>query len=59
MARPTIDGERVHVILTRPQIKKLRAYSRKTGLPMSELMRRAADMYIGGIEKQARRAKEE
>lgn len=59
MPRPTIDGERIHVILTRQQIKKLRAYSRKTGLPLSELMRRAADVYLGGIEKQAQRAKQE
>lgn len=57
MPRPTIDGERLHVILTRHQIKKLRAYSRTTGLPLSELVRRAVDVYLGGVEKQAQRAK--
>lgn len=59
MPRPTIDGERLHVILTRQQIKKLRAYSRKTGLPLSELVRRAVDVYLGGVEKQAQRARGE
>lgn len=46
MARPQIDGKRVHVILTMPQYKFLSVQARKTGLTMSDLIRRAVDTAI-------------
>ena len=46
MARPTINGKRVHVILTTPQLRHLEKMSRKTGLTTSDLIRRAVDADI-------------
>ena len=48
MPRPSINGRRIHVIVTKPQDKKLTAMSDKTGLPVSELIRRAIDFYVAG-----------
>lgn len=47
MPRKSMDGVRIHLILTKPQYTRMQKLSEKTGLPMSELMRRAVDTYLG------------
>ena len=47
MPRKKMNGQRIHLILTTPQYNKMMKLSEKTGLPMSELMRRAVDTYLG------------
>ena len=47
----SLNGHRAHVILTSPQLKRLRQLSKATGLTMSELLRRAVDSYINAQEK--------
>lgn len=51
MPRPSLDGQRVHVMLTNPQLKHLHAQSRKTGLTLSDLIRRAVDLAISRDKK--------
>lgn len=46
MARPSMDGRRVHVMLTTPQLKHLTSQARKTGLTISDLIRRAVDAMV-------------
>lgn len=46
MPRKSMDGVRIHLILTTPQYNQMQKLSDKTGLPMSELMRRAVDTYL-------------
>jgi hypothetical protein len=46
MPRQSLDGVRIHVILTKPQHRMLEATARRTGLNVSELVRRAVDHYI-------------
>jgi len=46
-----MDGKRIHVMLTNPQIKFLTAQSKKTGLTMSDLIRRAVDADIYRTKK--------
>lgn len=46
MARPRIEGERVHVILTKPQLRHIDRRVRETGLTRSDLIRRAVDSQI-------------
>jgi len=41
-----MDGKRIHVMLTNPQIKHLTRQSKRTGLTMSDLIRRAVDAQI-------------
>lgn len=41
-----MNGVRIHLILTKPQHRRMTALSNKTGLPISELMRRAVDSYL-------------
>ena len=50
MPRKSMDGVRIHLILTKPQYKRMMKHSDKTGLPMSELMRRAVDTYLGTMK---------
>lgn len=47
----SLNGHRAHVILTSPQLKRLKQLSKSTGLTMSELLRRAVDAYISSQEK--------
>ena len=47
MSRKSMDGVRIHLILTKPQYRRMQKLSDKSGLPMSELMRRAVDTYLG------------
>lgn len=46
MARQSIGGQRMHVILTAQQMKALDKYSRQTGLTRAEHVRRAVDFYL-------------
>lgn len=46
MPKPPLNGHRAHVILTEPQHKRLNALAAKTGLTVSELLRRAVDLFI-------------
>ena len=46
MSRPRTGRQRVHVMLTTFQIRAVRALSKKSGYPVSEIMRRAVDMYL-------------
>lgn len=45
MPRQSMNGHRVHVILTTPQYRTMKRMSKKTGLTMAELIRRAVDSY--------------
>lgn len=47
-----MDGVRVHLLLTKPQYRKIQKYSKTSGLPISELMRRAVDGFLAAAEKQ-------
>lgn len=47
MPRRSMNGVRIHLIITTPQDVRLKALSEKTGLPVSELLRRAIDTYLG------------
>lgn len=51
MPRPPINGHRHHVILTEPQHKALNALSKRTGLLVSELHRRAIDLLLHQSKK--------
>lgn len=46
MGRKSMRGVRMHVIVTRPQHAALEALTKRTGLPMSEIFRRAIDRYL-------------
>lgn len=46
MARKGMNGVRMHVIVTKPQHAALNALTDRTGLPMSEIFRRAIDRYL-------------
>lgn len=39
-------GLRVNMYLTRPQVKALKGLSKKTGLTVSDIVRRAIDEYL-------------
>ncbi len=41
-----MDGIRIHLMLTKPQHRAISALREKTGLPFSEIMRRAVDRYL-------------
>jgi hypothetical protein len=41
-----MNGVRLHLIVTKPQHALLTGLSEKTGLPMSEIFRRALDKYL-------------
>ena len=51
MPRRSMNGHRVHVILTAPQYKGITKLSKATGLPTSELLRRAVDNYLALSQK--------
>ncbi len=51
MPRKSMNGVRIHLILTKPQFKRMSRLSEKTGLPISELMRRAVDIYLSDDKK--------
>lgn len=56
MARPPLNGVRIHVILTKAQEASLRRQSVKTGLTLAEHIRRALDLYLASaVEKMSRK----
>lgn len=46
MPRKPMNGVRLHVIVTSPQHQALAHITNRTGLPMSEVLRRAIDRYL-------------
>lgn len=44
-------NKRIHVILVPRQYDKMKNLSEKTGYSISELMRRAVDLYLSKMEK--------
>jgi hypothetical protein len=46
---------RTNIFLTRPELKKLRALSTKTGAPVAELVRRAIDEYLERFERKVKK----
>lgn len=52
MPRQSLDGVRIHVILTKPQHRTLDNVARRTGLNVSELVRRAVDHYLAATKAQ-------
>lgn len=49
MPRRSLEGRRIHLILTAPQDKGLRAVALKTGISVSEHCRRAIDFYLSSV----------
>ena len=49
MPRPSLDGRRTHLILTRYQDRELRALAKQTGMNVSEHIRRAVDYYLASL----------
>jgi predicted DNA-binding protein len=45
--------KRTHVFLPQPVISRLKALAKKTGLPVSELIRRAIDEYLERLRVKA------
>jgi len=45
--------KRTHVFLPQPVISRLKALAKKTGLPVSELIRRAIDEYLERLQRKA------
>ena len=44
-------NKRIHVILVPRQYEKMQKLSNRTGYSISELMRRAVDLYLNATEK--------
>ena len=57
MARQAIGGPRRHVKLSGPQDKKLEDLAAKTGITVSEHIRRAIDTYFRALELAKARGK--
>lgn len=49
MPRPSLDGKRTHLILTRYQYRELHTLAEKTGMNVSEHIRRAVDFYLATL----------
>jgi hypothetical protein len=49
MPRPSLDGRRTHLILTRYQDRELRLLAKETGMNVSEHIRRAVDFYLASL----------
>lgn len=43
--------KRTAIFLTKLQVVRLKKLYRETGTPMAEMMRRALDLYLDGIDK--------
>ena len=53
MKKRNINGVRIHLIVPVQQRTALEKYARKTGLTVSEHLRRALDAYLNTVEKRA------
>jgi hypothetical protein len=51
MPRKSLNGVRVHLQFTKPQYANIQKLSKQSGLSISELMRRAIDVYLHQQEK--------
>jgi len=51
MPRPKSDNVRTHVMMTQSQHSRMQALSEKSGYSISELMRRAVDLYLAKTKK--------
>lgn len=51
MPRTKLDAKRVHVMLATPQVRRLREVSRRTGMNISEHIRRAVDRYLESLTR--------
>lgn len=49
MARPNLNGVRVHAIVTRKQYEALQKLHQETGVNASEHIRRALDFYMAKV----------
>lgn len=58
MARQKIGGPRRHVKLSKPQDERLEALAAKTGITVSEHIRRAIDAYFRVLELAKARTKQ-
>ena len=47
---------RTNIFLTRTELKRLRALSRKTGAPVAVLVRRAVDEYMDRLERNGKKS---
>jgi len=52
MARKSLNGVRMHVIVPLPQRKALLALCKGTGITAAEHIRRALDQYLKAADKQ-------
>jgi len=50
-----INKIRTNIFLTKTELKKLRALSKKIGAPVAELVRRAIDEYLERCERKQKR----
>jgi hypothetical protein len=46
MPRRSLNGMRMHIIITKNQEKDLREFSKRSGLTVAEHIRRAIDSYL-------------
>lgn len=51
MPRPKSDNVRTHVMMTHSQHTRMQELSAKSGYSISELMRRAVDLYLARTKK--------
>ena len=51
MPRPKSDNVRTHVMMTNRQHTAMQELSKKSGYSISELMRRAVDLYLSKTKK--------
>lgn len=49
MPRQSLEGRRTHLIMTRYQEKELKHLAGKTGISVSEHIRRAIDFYLASL----------
>lgn len=49
MPRQSLEGRRTHLIMTRYQEKELKSLAGKTGISVSEHIRRAIDFYLASL----------
>lgn len=56
MPRASLNGTRLHVIVTKQQEAALRRHAKNTGLTVAEHIRRAVDFYLASaVEKLSRK----
>ena len=53
MGRKKSSNVRVHVMLTESQYARIQQYSEDSGYSISEIMRRATDLYLMKLKKES------